>query len=76
MCYTVFMKSKKDHLSVGVSEYAIKRLRFHASRLGFVSERGSSVGTPSISQLLEAIADGSVRLVKESPSLDKKGLHP
>ena len=58
------MKNKKVHLSVGIPECAIKRLRFHASRLGFVSERGATVGQPSISQLLEAIADGSVRLVK------------
>ena len=70
------MKPHKTQLNIAISTYAKKRLQFHASRLGFVSETGKTIGQPSISQLLEAIADGSIRLVKEIPTPDKKGLHP
>ena len=66
----------KVNFNTPLTVYARKRLEFHAARLGFITDRGARKGQPSISQLLEAIADGSVRLVKEIPTPDKKGLHP
>ena len=37
-------------------------------RIMDTSERGNLVGKPSITKLLEAIADGSARLVKNFPT--------
>ena len=68
LCCNASMKKDKTSLHLRTSEDVINRLQWLASHYGYIGERGNLVGKPSITKLLEAIADGSVRLVKNFPT--------